>query len=159
MSAPNWTLHTFRLSKLKDYHKNPRKLTKEQFAQLDKSLKKFGLIDKPICTMDGLIIGGHQRKKVLQAQGVQEVECYVPDRDLTEKEIEELCLRLNKNVGEWDYDLLADTFEVEDLIEWGFSEKDLLGSEEKPDAEIKNAGDEEEKVTCPSCGHCFTNGS
>lgn len=155
MTAPNWTLHTFRVSKLRDYEKNPRKLTKDQFEQLKASLTKFGLIDKPICTADGRLIGGHQRKKVLQSLGISEVECWVPDRDLDEKEIEELNVRLNKNSGEWDWDLLGDKFEVEDLIEWGFSEKDLLGSEEKPEAEIKNAGEEEEKHTCPKCGHTF----
>ena len=154
MTTPNWTLKKFKLSELKDYEKNPRKLTKDQFEQLTQSLLKFGLIDKPICTQDGRLIGGHQRKKVLAHLAVQEVECYVPDREMDEKEIEELNVRLNKNSGEWDWDLLANEFEVEDLLEWGFDEKDLL-DEPKEEAEIRNAGEEETKQKCPKCGHEF----
>jgi len=39
----------------------------------------------------------------------------------------ELNVRLNKNVGGWDYDILADNFELEELTDWGFSEKNLFG--------------------------------
>lgn len=141
-----WTLKTFNISDLKDYEKNPRKLTKEQFKHLKESLSKFGLIDKPVCTSDGRLIGGHQRKKVLQDLAVKEVECYVPDRELTEKEIEELCIRLNKATGEWDWDILANDWEVEDLLEWGFTEEELTGQDV---TEIRSAGEEDNEVLEP----------
>jgi hypothetical protein len=38
----------------------------------------------------------------------------------------ELNIRLNKNVGEWYYDSLANYFDVSELMEWGFSDKDLF---------------------------------
>lgn len=154
MKTPTWTLQRFKISDLKDYEKNPRKLTKEQFEQLKISLAKFGLIDKPICTQDGKLIGGHQRKKVLEHLGTEEIECYVPDRELSDKEIEELNVRLNLNQGAFDWDILGNSYEVEDLISWGFNEKDLLG-EDSLDSEIKTAGDEEETLKCPKCGHEF----
>jgi len=45
---------------------------------------------------------------------------------LSEKEVEELNIRLNKNTGSWDFDILANEFELPDLFEWGFSESNLI---------------------------------
>ena len=124
----NWTLRTFRLDELTDYYKNPRSLSEKEFKQLKTSLDKFGMIDKPIVNADSAhtIIGGHQRKHVLEASGVKEIECWIPDRELSDKEVEELNIRLNKNTGSWDFDVLANEFELPDLVEWGFTEYELL---------------------------------
>ena len=123
----NWTLKQFRLDELTDYYKNPRSLSEKEFKQLKTSLDKFGMIDKPIVNADSAntIIGGHQRKHVLEASGVKECECWVPDRELTAKEVEELNIRLNKNTGSWDFDTLANEFELDDLLEWGFDKGEL----------------------------------
>jgi site-specific DNA-methyltransferase (adenine-specific) len=85
------------------------------------------MIDKPIVNLDSAntIIGGHQRKHVLESTGVKEIECWIPDRELTEREVEELNIRLNKNTGSWDFDVLANEFELDDLLEWGFDKKEL----------------------------------
>ena len=127
MARINWTLRTFRLDELTDYYKNPRSLSDKEFKQLKTSLDKFGMIDKPIVNADSAntIIGGHQRKHVLEASGVKECECWVPDRELTAKEVEELNIRLNKNTGSWDFDTLANEFELDDLLEWGFDKGEL----------------------------------
>ena len=127
MAKINWTLQTFNLDELTDYYKNPRSLTEKEFKQLKTSLDKFGMIDKPIVNADSAhtIIGGHQRKHVLEATGVKECECWVPDRELSDKEVEELNIRLNKNTGSWDFDTLANEFELDDLLEWGFDKKEL----------------------------------
>lgn len=128
MSAPiTWTLREFKLSDLTDYTKNPRSLTTKQFNQLKTSLDKFGMIDKPIVNADAkhTLIGGHQRVKVLRAERAVSVECWYPSRELTDKEVEELNVRLNKNTGSWDFDILANQFDVPDLIEWGFEPFEL----------------------------------
>ena len=123
-----WQLKTYKLADLTDYYKNPRSLSEKEFKQLKTSLDKFGMIDKPIVNADSVhtIIGGHQRKHVLEAEGVKEVECWIPDRELSDKEVEELNIRLNKNTGSWDFDTLANEFELDDLVEWGFTEYELL---------------------------------
>ncbi len=128
MAKINWTLRTFNLAELTDYYKNPRSLSEKEFKQLKTSLDKFGMIDKPIVNLDSAntIIGGHQRKHVLEASGVKECECWVPDRELSEKEVEELNIRLNKNTGSWDFDTLANEFELDDLLDWGFDKDKLL---------------------------------
>ena len=128
MAKINWTLQTFNLDELTDYYKNPRSLTEKEFKQLKTSLDKFGMIDKPIVNLDSAntIIGGHQRKHVLESTGVKEIECWIPDRELTEREVEELNIRLNKNTGAWDFDLLVKNFELDNLVDWGFDNDSLL---------------------------------
>ena len=138
MAKINWTLQTFNLDELTDYYKNPRSLSEKEFKQLKTSLDKFGMIDKPIVNADSVhtIIGGHQRKHVLEAEGVKEVECWIPDRELSDKEVEELNIRLNKNTGSWDFDVLANEFEIDDLLEWGFERNELdldLWAEDAPE--------------------------
>ncbi len=131
-------MQQFKLDELTDYYKNPRSLSEKEFKQLKKSLDTFGLIDKPIINADAAntIIGGHQRKHVLEAEGVKEVECWVPDRELSDKEVEELNIRLNKNTGSWDFDVLANEFELDDLLDWGFDKGELdldLWAEDAPE--------------------------
>lgn len=139
-----WHLETRKISSLKNHSKNPRRLTEEQFKHLSTSLQKFGLIDKPIINPNGLIIGGHQRKNVLYKLGIKEVECWVPSSPLDDKQIDELNVRLNKNTGEWDFDILANEWDVKDLTEWGFTAEELAGA---PITEIDPTEEDEDDGT------------
>lgn len=156
MNEITWSLKTFQIDELTDYSKNPRSLTKQQFEQLKKSLDKFGLIDKPIINADekNTVIGGHQRLRVLRAEGQKSVECWIPSRELDEKEVEELNIRLNKNTGDWDFDTLANNFEVGDLMDWGFTEIDLgLYPEDEEKSSTDEPSYEKPKmIICPNCG-------
>jgi ParB-like chromosome segregation protein Spo0J len=125
MTDIHWRLELRAIRDLKDYYKNPRTLSQKEANDLAKSLSKFGLIDKPIVNLDNTIIGGHQRKRVLEDLGAEEIECWVPNRQLTADEVEELCIRMNRNVGSWDFEILANEFNLNDLLDWGFEEKDL----------------------------------
>jgi hypothetical protein len=94
--------------------------------------------------------------------GDYEVECRVSSRPLTEKEREKLTVFLHKGAaGEWDFDTLANEFELDELLEWGFSEVDLTGAGVMiPDFSpvgIDEQGrlDEKKRVICPECGHEF----
>ena len=142
-----WHLETRPIKELTPHPSNPRKMTKEQHAQLKTSLDKFGLIDKPIITQEGQILGGHQRIRILKEEGAKEIECWVPDREITDHEVDELLIRLNKNSGEWNWDDLANSFEVIDLMDWGFTADDLHIDTDDDDDKPKK----KEKV-CPHCG-------
>lgn len=142
-----WHLETRKIKDLSPHLSNPRKLTKEQHAQLKTSLDKFGLIDKPIITPEGQILGGHQRIRILKEEGIKEIECWVPDREMTEGEVDELLIRLNKNTGEWDWEEIANSFEVVELLDWGFTADDLHIDTGEDDDKPKK----KEKL-CPHCG-------
>lgn len=158
------------------YVANPRQITEKQAKDLKASLDKFGLADPIIINTDNTIIGGHQRKKILESlMGVAPdymIDVRVPDRELSIDEMRELNVRLNKNMGAWDFDILANNFELDDLLDWGFEKSDLdldLWMPEPPeDAEpqIDKAEELREKwgvktgnmyglgafTVCPKCG-------
>ncbi len=144
----NWHLETRKISSLKPHPSNPRRLTKEQHAHLKRSLEKFGMAAKPEITIDGQIIGGHMRVKVWKELGHNDVECNVPDRELTPEEIDEACIRFNKNTGEFDFECLGNEWDVQDLFDWGFTADDLHLSSKDLDGEDKPKKEKE----CPHCG-------
>ena len=143
----NWTLKTLPIKDLKDHPKNPRQISKEQYRKLEGLIDKFGLIDKPLVNTDNTIIGGHQRVKILKKKKVKEVECWVPHYRLTDTEVEELLIGHNLNQGTFDYEILANQFDAIDLLNYGFTEEQLLGNFEKELEEI--AGKEEDEAPEP----------
>lgn len=149
MEAITWTVERRKLKSLKAFDRNPRQMDKTQEAQLSRSIERFGLAEPIVCTPGGMIIGGHQRVRVLKKRGATECDCYVPSRDLDDKEVEELCIRLNRNGGEFDYDALANDWDVHDLIDWGFAPDDFVGDD------VEVAKKEPKPKVCPECGHEF----
>lgn len=144
-----WRIELRKVKDLIPYYKNPRQLSEAQAEHLRTSIDRFGLIDRPVINKNGTIIGGHQRLAVLDLFPEQEVEVMIPSRLLTNAEVEELNIRLNKNTGDWDYDVLANEWEITDLLEWGFTPEELgLG-------DFKGGGDpKEEEEECEVCSAC-----
>jgi ParB-like nuclease domain len=153
----NWNLEILPIKSLKPNPKNPREITKEQLYRLEQVIDKFGMIDKPIVNKDWTIIGGHQRIRILKKKKVKSVECWVAEELLTQEEIDHLCIGLNLNQGRWDFDILANQWEPLDLLKWGFTEEQLLGTtkEEESTEEENNNVKKKKKSTCPVCGHEF----
>jgi ParB-like chromosome segregation protein Spo0J len=144
-----WHIETVEVSRLKPYAKNPRAFTAKGMSDLRKSIDKFGLAEPIVCNTDFTVIGGHARLKALTTDGATECDVYLPSRKLTAKECEELNIRLNANIaGEWDYDILANEFEVEELKDWGL----LLNEYDVTENDNVHIGSEENGCVCPTCG-------
>ena len=96
---------------------NPRQLKRKQYDTIKKSLEEFGFAVPIVVNMhktrENVIIGGHQRVKVAKDLGFKEVPCIEMKLEI-EKE-KALNLRLNRNTGEWDMDVLANNFEKDFL--------------------------------------------
>lgn len=120
---------------------NPRKLTPKQYENLKQSLDRFGFAEPVIINTHpkrkNIIVGGHQRVKVWHEMGNKTVPCV--EVNLTEAKERELNVRLNKNTGEWDWELLDEYYEKDDLIEWGFTSEEIIKYDEpSPDEESVN---------------------
>lgn len=148
----SWKLQEIDIKNIIEYELNPRSISKKNLNNLSNIIKKFGLIDKPIINQDFTLIGGHQRLKILKKSKQKTVECWVPNRLLNGKEIGELCIGLNAHKGDWDWEILANNFEVEDLLEYGFTEEQIFGIMEK-DKETDKKQASKKKKECPNCGH------
>lgn len=121
-----WSAKKIKVSELKEYEGNPRDLTEKGMADLKKSITKFGLAEPICCNPDYTIIGGHARKKTLETLGIKEVNIYVPNKKLNTEQIKELNVRLNKNqAGVFNFDMLANEFSIDELLDFGFDEKEL----------------------------------
>lgn len=124
MHTLEWTTEKRKVSELIPYQNNPRQLTEKQAKDLSTSLERFNLADPIVINTDNTIIGGHQRVSIVKKAGVLTVDVRVPSRTLTKDELLELNLRLNRNQGQWDFDLLANLDE-ELLTNVGFDSKEL----------------------------------
>lgn len=122
-----WKTEKRKLYQLKGYEFNPRTLSDNEYAALKKSLERFDLAEIPAINTDNKIIAGHQRIKILSELygGDHTIDVRVPNRKLTNKEFQEYNIRSNKNTGSWDFDILANNFEIDDLFDWGFKENEL----------------------------------
>jgi len=114
---------------------NPRQLTKDQHSQLKDSIKRFGLVDPLIVNKNkerkNILVGGHQRLRIAKELGINKIPCVEVDLNIDQEK--ELNIRLNKNVGEWNYDSLANYFDVGELMDWGFTDDELQFYEEEPE--------------------------
>ena len=123
-----WTNVVRKLSDLQPWERNPRQINEKQAERLKESFEDFGQVETIAIGPENEIYNGHQRLNVLMAQhgGDYEIECRQSDRALSEKEREKLTVFLHKGAaGEWNWDILANEFEMEDLLDWGFEEYEL----------------------------------
>jgi DNA modification methylase len=121
-----WKNEARRLKDLRPFKGNPRKATEEEIKNLTKSLDNFNLADPLVINTDGEVIGGNFRLSLLKKKKGEEekIDVRLPNRKLTRREAEELNLRLNKNQGSWDLELLAN-FGEDLLKEVGFESEAL----------------------------------
>lgn len=144
MSDPiNWTQQRKRLGDLTPWPRNPRQIKTPQAKRLLASVQEFGQVETLAIGPDGDIYNGHQRLAVLMERygADYEVDVRVSSRPLTEKEREKLTVYLHKGAaGEWNFDTLANEFDVDELIEWGFEAFELgLGGDDEPGANTDEA--------------------
>lgn len=106
---------------------NPRKWPPSSIRHLTESIKRFGLVDPIIANSapnrKNIVIGGHFRLKIAKELGYKKVPVvYLDIPDQTKEK--ELNLRLNRNTGEWDLDLLKE-MDLSLLLDVGFTDDDL----------------------------------
>ena len=111
------------INKLKAATYNPRQISTKQYKDLKESITKFGLVDPIIVNKCYTIIGGHQRYKICKDLDYKDIGCII--LDLNKEQERELNIRLNKNTGTFDMDILANEFDIDQLVDWGFKHIDL----------------------------------
>jgi DNA modification methylase len=116
-----------KLSAIKQNPNNPRSINKDKFAKLVKSIKEFPrmLELRPIVlNKDNIVLGGNMRLKACKQIGLTEVPVVYAD-DLTEEEQRQFIIKDNVGFGDWDWELLANEWDVSDLNDWGLDLPDM----------------------------------
>jgi ParB-like chromosome segregation protein Spo0J len=110
-----------KISEIKLNPNNPRLIKDDKFTKLVQSIKDFPeMLDiRPIVVnQDMVILGGNMRFKACKEAGLKEVPIIVAD-NLTEEQQREFLIKDNTSGGEWDFEMLANEWDVEQLEDWG----------------------------------------
>ena len=132
-----------KLSEVKLNPNNPRLIKDEKFLKLVQSIKDFPeMLDiRPIVVnQDMIILGGNMRYKACKEAGLKEIPIIVTD--LTEEQQREFLIKDNTSGGEWDFNMLANEWDVEQLEDWGLdvggfdvNEEDMTDNFTLPDGD------------------------
>jgi len=130
-----------KLSKFKLNERNPREISKDAFVKLCKSIRQFPkmmAIRGIVVDEQGLIIGGTQRYRACVANGMTDVpkEWILYAKDFSDEERRRFIIADNAPgglSGDWNMDLLANEWDIDELIGAGFDEGELIGFDNKDD--------------------------
>jgi len=109
-----------KISEVKLNPNNPRLIKDDKFKKLVQSIKDFPeMLDiRPIVVnKDMIILGGNMRYKACKEAGLKEVPIIIAD--LTEEKQREFLIKDNTSGGEWDWEMLANEWNSEELNDWG----------------------------------------
>jgi DNA modification methylase len=122
---------TVKLSEVKPNPNNPRLIKDDKFHKLVKSIQDFPkmLEIRPIVVnSDMIVLGGNMRLKACKEAGLKEIPIIFAD-DLTEDQQREFIIKDNVGFGEWDWEMIANEWEPEQLEEWGLDIPDFSADE------------------------------
>ncbi len=134
-----------KIADLNEAKYNPRQPIEpgsDAFESLRRSIERFGMAIPIVVNKRGnVIVGGHQRCRVLSVMGYTEVEAVIVDLDETAEK--DLNIRLNTIDGDWNADKLAAILAEIDtdlILATGFSDRELddllqLAGDYEPDTE------------------------
>lgn len=155
MAQKDITVKTYveKIDKLIANQANPRKISKKNYEALKKSLAEFPEMKqlREIVVDENLtILGGHQRIYALKELGYADVTVKQVT-GLSDKQKREFIIKDNNSSGEWDTDILANEWDIDEIEGWGvpnFNFGDIGGEPKDPAAK-----DGQPKThTCPGCG-------
>lgn len=109
---------------------NPRYIKDERYQKLKKSIKEFPKMMKlrPIVIDDkGMILGGNMRYLAMIDLGYKDIPegWVVKANELTEEEKKRFIIADNVELGAFDYDILANEWDLEKLQDWGIELPEL----------------------------------
>jgi len=134
-----------KLKDIKPNPNNPRVIRDYKFQKLKQSISEFPkmLSLRPmVIDENNVVLGGNMRLRVLQELGFNDIdEAWVKrSSDLTEEEKKRFIIADNVSFGEWDWDTLANDWDVVDLEAWGldipFYDEEVKQEESKEEEEM-----------------------
>ena len=152
-----------KLADLDPWESNPRFIEEDQAQRLAQSFDEFGQVETIAIGPDNEVYNGHQRLNVLMVNEGPDyvVECRQSSEALTEKQRQKLTAFLHKGTtGKWDWDMLGNEWDPDEMLEWGFEEFELgMGGMKAPEfeefTEDETFEEDEKEIECPNCGHIF----
>jgi site-specific DNA-methyltransferase (adenine-specific) len=144
-------IEVVKISSVKANPNNPRLIKDDKFKKLVQSIKDFPkmLELRPIVVNDDMVVlGGNMRLKACKEVGLKEVPI-IKASELTEDQQREFIVKDNVGFGEWDWDMIANEWDTEQLVEWGLDlpkDMEVRLDAEEDDFEVSEGGIETDIV-------------
>jgi DNA modification methylase len=113
--------------KIKNNPNNPRLVKDDKFKKLVKSIQDFPeMLDKRpiIVNEDMIVLGGNMRLKACNEAGLKEVPVIVAN--WTQEQERQFIIKDNLGYGEWDWDIIANEWDADELNDWGLDIPDFV---------------------------------
>ena len=114
-------IQVVKIKDIKSNPNNPRVIKDDKFHKLCESIKAFPkmLELRPIVVNDDMVVlGGNMRLKALKHLGLTEAPV-IKASELTEEQQRQFIIKDNAGFGEWDWNILANEWDVQELEQWG----------------------------------------
>jgi len=114
------------INKIKANPNNPRIIKDEKFTKLVNSLKSFpemANVRPIVVNKDMIVLGGNMRLKAMKEAGWKEVPIEIVD--WSEEKQREFIIKDNVGFGEWDWDMIANDWDAEEVTDWGLDIPDF----------------------------------
>lgn len=132
---------------------NPRNITREKLALLKKSVREHpdmlslrGLLVYQLDNGHYIAIGGNMRLKAMQELGYTEAPCVIVPKETPIEEIKAYSIIDNNGFGKWDWDMLANEWDENQLTDWGVDLPIFDGTSQSGSAGDKPEKDLSDKV-------------
>lgn len=136
---------TLKVSEIKNNPNNPRLIKDDKFKSLVQSIKDFPeMLDtrEVVVNKDYIILGGNMRFKAAKEAGLKEIPVKIVD--WSEDKQRQFIIKDNVSGGEWDWDLLANEWDAEELDAWGLDTPDDWGEDKEVEEDEAPEVDESE---------------
>ena len=140
-----------KIYKIRKHPENPRVIKDAKFQLLVDSIKDFPemLEKRPLVVNEDLqVLGGNMRLRAAQEAGLKEIWIDVAEGWSINKQ-NEFIIKDNSNFGDWDWDVLANSWEVNDLKDWGINMPVMFEGDLDFDTERTET---DNKLKCEHCG-------
>ena len=128
------------INKIQGNRENPRVIKDSKFQKLVRSIEEFPemLYLRPIVVnKDMVILGGNMRHKASKDAGLKEIPIIIAE-NLDEAKERQFIIKDNVGFGEWDWDALANLWDIDELDEWGLELPLDFVEPENIDKEVDN---------------------
>jgi DNA modification methylase len=135
---------------IKNNPNNPRVIKDDKFKKLVQSIKELpemAEVRPVVVNTDMVVLGGNMRLKAMREAGWKDVPIEVVDWD--EDKQRQFIIKDNVSGGEWDWEMLANEWDADELQEWGLDLPDMKVEEleaEEDDFEVPEGGIETDIV-------------
>jgi DNA modification methylase len=131
-----YMVNKVKISQIKSNPNNPRLIKDDKFYKLVKSLEEdpdFCNVRPVVVNKDMIVLGGNMRLKAAKELGWKEIPCEIVD--WSEEKQRAFTIKDNVGYGEWDWDMLANEWDAEQLNEWGLDVPEFVNDETIPEVE------------------------